>query len=148
MSQPQPHPPQPEIEVLIVHPSDLASYWLAATRLLAPSIKYCHGKFALADIHKRLEAQTAFLWLTYRNGQMISAGVTWVDVYPRSRTLTLGFAGGDMDGLIEMIPDIKNYAEQLHCDAIECQGRSGWKKILKPFGFDKVSTTTRMEVAP
>jgi hypothetical protein len=69
-------------------------------------------------------------------------------VYPRSRTLTLGFAGGDMGGLLEMIPDIKNYAEQLHCDAIECQGRSGWQKALKPFGFDKVSTTTRMEVAP
>jgi hypothetical protein len=138
------------LDVVIVHPEDLDKYWMDATRLIAPSMEYCHGKFALADVYNRLKAQTAFLWLTYQGPALISVGVTWIDVYPRSRTLTLGFAGGGMEGLLAMLPDVKNYAEQLHCDAIECQGRSGWSKVLKQYGFDKVSMTIRMnlEVLP
>ena len=135
-----------DYEIVVVHPDDLDLFWVDAAHLLYPALEHSFGKYTLDDIYIRLQAKTAFLWLAYNEGKMVSAGVTWVDLYPQSRTLTLGFAGGDMQGLIDMIPWVKEYAEQLKCDAIECEGRSGWRRVLAEHGFDKVSYTVRMNM--
>ena len=130
----------------VFQPGNIDAIWPDIVDLLSPAIAHCHGKYTIIDIYTQLKDETAHLWVACDKRDIISAGITRVNIYPQSKTLALSFAGGDMGGLMEMIPDIKMYAKQLNCDAIECQGRKGWEKVLKPYGFDKVSVTTRMEV--
>ena len=60
------------------------------------------------------------------------AGVTEVTDDHR---LHLMLAGGAMDGLLAMRPDVEAFARAMGCTAIYLGGRRGWRRVFKQFGY-------------
>lgn len=106
------------------------------------AIAYCGGKYDLAYVQTKVSMFQAQVW----EGKGC-AGVTWHEDYPTRRVLQLAFAGGDMDELRGLLPEIERFARDLGCQALEVHGRSGWERALKADGFKKISTTLSKEVA-
>jgi hypothetical protein len=70
-----------------------------------------------------------------------SAAVTEVISYPKSKGCRIFLAGGDMNELLEMQPDLDRWAKSIGCRFIEIAGRPGWERIHKD--FKKHSVTLR-----
>jgi hypothetical protein len=60
------------------------------------------------------------------------AGVT--EVSPDNR-LHIMLAGGAMNGLLAMRPDVEAFARGLGCRAVYLSGRKGWRRIFPQFGY-------------
>lgn len=114
---------------------------MSFTQNIEAALEYCSGKYDLANIQYKLSRHEAQAWETEH-----SAVVTWLEDYPCQRVLTLAFAGGDKDELKGLIPEIRRFAKDIGCQALEVHGRAGWERVLKEEGFKKVSTVLRCEL--
>lgn len=55
-------------------------------------------------------------------------------------------AGGELDQLMDMIPDIAAWARAQGCTFAEFDGRLGWEKPLKARGWKKRSVTMELDL--
>lgn len=66
------------------------------------------------------------------------AAVTQLADYPRKKVLRIWLAGGNLDDLLkEGLPTAYDFAQQHGCSAVEVEGRGGWAKKLKNYGFQQ-----------
>ena len=57
--------------------------------------------------------------------------------YPQRKMLRIWLAGGVLPDHLEQVLDAaQKHADRLRCDGIELEGRKGWERVLKPYGFD------------
>lgn len=82
------------------------------------------------ELIAKLRAGQAQLWLGER-----SAMVTDVTASPKGRALHVWLAGGALDELLSMIPGVFAWARTMGCCEVTIEGRSGWARVLKPYGF-------------
>ena len=61
--------------------------------------------------------------------------VTEIVIYPRKKVLNIFLAGGELDQILDMDHDVKNWAKEHGCTAATMSGRIGWKKPLKPLNW-------------
>ena len=65
------------------------------------------------------------------------AAVFLLHQYPQRRLLRIWLAGGVLPTNIERVLEAATkHASRLECDGIEVEGRRGWERILKPYGYD------------
>ncbi len=60
------------------------------------------------------------------------AGVTEITADDRLHIL---LAGGSLDGLLAMRPDVEAFARAMGCRAVFLSGRLGWRRIFPRFGY-------------
>ena len=58
--------------------------------------------------------------------------------------LRIGLAGGNMDEMVEIEEEIKDYATDCGYSFVEIIGRPGWERALE--GYDKVAVVLRKEI--
>ena len=63
--------------------------------------------------------------------------VTNVLEYPNYRALDIWLCGGELEQIMDMLPDIERFAEYINAKRITSCGRPGWLKLLEPHGFSK-----------
>lgn len=133
-------------EYLWVDPEH-AEYALAeALPLIMPSLEYGDGKYDEIDLLEKLKDNTAVLWLARYGGRIEAAGITWIDIYPQEKRMTLAFAGGDKALLEGLHGYVEDYAKQVGCLAIEVWGRKGWIRELAPLGYEYIHTVVRKKL--
>lgn len=76
----------------------------------------------------RLLEGSAQLWLGER-----AAMVTEVTAHPRKVHVWL--AGGDLAEILSFIPGIAAWGRMMGCTEATIEGRKGWSRVLKPYGF-------------
>lgn len=101
------------------------------------------GTHTLRDVLEALLAGRAHLWPGTK-----SALVTEFVYYPRSKTLNLWLAGGDLLELRDMEPKLLEFGLANGCDAMELSGRKGWCRALAMHGPKVIRTTLRKRIAP
>lgn len=79
------------------------------------------------EVFERLLTGRAHLWCGNK-----CSGVTEVT---DENALHVWLAGGSLDGLIAMLPDVEAFAKAMHCASIELTGRKGWQRIFPRFGY-------------
>lgn len=82
-----------------------------------------------AEIIDHLAKGHAQLWVGER-----SAFVTQVR-QGKQRFLHVWLGGGDIAEMFDLIPGIAAWARGMGCAYAEVNGRLGWARALKPFGF-------------
>lgn len=62
-----------------------------------------------------------------------AAIVTEILDHPRCRALHIWLAGGNMDELLQMLPDIERWATEQGCKSVTITGRRGWQRVLQDY---------------
>ena len=101
-----------------------------ARALLEPALD-AGETFTWADVEARILNNTAQLWLGER-----CAIVT--ELYPG--LIHVWLAGGDLSGLMALRPRIEETARVWGCETVTINGRPGWDRLFKPYGYRRVGT--------
>ena len=84
----------------------------------------------LEDIEDGIENGQFQLWPASE-----SIMITEVVTYPQKRIMNLLFCGGDVEELLEMLPEFERFATYFGCSRLYGGGRKGWQRFLKKHGF-------------
>jgi hypothetical protein len=120
--------------------------WVDEFKRCAPwiegALEYANGDFDLQDIATGISMRQYQLWTC--------ATAVVVTQYLHSNkkvTLHLFLAGGDLDGVEELVRECEVWGRQAGVNAMSLTGREGWKKsFLKPLGFHDVSINMYKEL--
>lgn len=125
--------------------ASVAVLWPRIEAIVARAIPYGDGRYAAEDVRERLLARDMQLWLCWRGTEPRAVLVTEIVHYPRSRRCNLFLCAGDgaVDWL-SSLPLIEEWARHQGCDAIDCQGRSGWERVLP--GYRKTHVCLKKEL--
>ena len=94
------------------------------------ALEYSGGTHDFIHVVEGIKAGTMQLWPTPR-GCIVSEIV----VYPLKKHLNIFLGGGELDQILDMDNDVKNWAKQHGCTAATMSGRMGWKKPLAPLDW-------------
>jgi hypothetical protein len=72
--------------------------------------------------------------------------LTEVHTFPNARHYHIFLAGGNMEKLVEMHPDVILLAKALGCDKLTLAGRPGWERALKAHGWNPYLVTLAKEI--
>lgn len=115
-----------------------------AWRRSAPHLKAAlagHDTHKLGDVLRLIEAGQAQFWPCEK-----SAAVTEIVAYPQHRAVRIWLAGGVLEELKALEPEIVRWAYTQHgCTRSEIVGRD-WRGALE--GYEKVAVVLRKEISP
>ncbi len=95
--------------------------------------------YTIQDIEDMIATGKAQMW----PGET-SVIVTEIILYPRAKHLHLFLAGGNLDELESMLPEIIEWGKTQGCNRVSLSGRRGWERsFLREMGFK--STLVVME---
>lgn len=83
-----------------------------------------------AELIAKLRAGHAQLWLGEE-----SAMVTEVHDDSEGRSVHVWLAGGDLAEIVSLTPGIAAWGRMMGCVEATIEGRAGWARVLKPYGF-------------
>lgn len=99
------------------------------------ALAYTNGDYDLKDIADGLHSGHYQLWTCET-----AAVVTRINQTPKTVTLHIFLAGGDMAGAEQLYHECEAWAKQQNMDAITIIGRPGWKRsFLTNAGMQQVS---------
>lgn len=87
------------------------------------------------DIWERLEARKAYFFPLQR-GVIVGRVLTYPTGLKESEAM---WAGGDLQEILQWVPSLEAYAQNLGCSRNIIKGRRGWLKALD--GYREVGTT-------
>lgn len=88
--------------------------------------------YYLKDIKESCQKREMQLWIIGNENKIAGAGVSEIIIFPRSKVLSLKYAGGD-DGKIDwpaIYKAMQRYAKEQGCTAVRGYGRLGWIRRL------------------
>tara|TARA_B100000287_G_C20654348_1_gene788023 strand:+ start:1487 stop:1870 length:384 start_codon:yes stop_codon:yes gene_type:complete len=112
--------------------------FLRCLEFLKPAIEI-HKTHSIIDIFGMLVNGTAFL-VALKN----SAGVLEIVEYPKYKSCRIWLAGGNMEEMINIYPEIQKWAKYRQCKKIEIIGRKGWEKVFKDHKKEAVVLTREL----
>jgi hypothetical protein len=116
----------------MTHEQAVAEFARCRPWLEAAIEKQAGGTITIDDVAAAIGQGTMHFWPGPK-----CAAVTELAIFPRKRFLNVTLAGGDLDGIIDMIPSWKAFAGALGCERVTCVGRPGWERVLAPLGWKK-----------
>lgn len=105
------------------------------------ALEYSGGTHSFDDIVQGIAECRMQLWPAPR-GCIVSEIV----VYPRKKVINIFLAGGELDQILDMDADVKEWAKAQGCTGAQMSGRLGWKKPLKPLGWEFVHANFTKEI--
>lgn len=122
--------------------------WPEVSVLLAPAVLYSDGKYEVEDVYKSLTERDMQLWVAFKNKGLCATCVTQIINYPRKKVMFLLFIAGIQSiNWLHLADDLAQFAREHGCQSVEGYGRPGWEKLGVPFGFKKIHTIFRLDLA-
>ena len=104
------------------------------------ALSYSGGTHYFIDVAEGIYKGTMQLWPTPKG-----CIVTEIVVYPNTRALNVFLAGGELDEILHMTENVKEWAKLEGCSFASFNGRFGWQKHLEKIGWKPRSITMHME---
>jgi phage pi2 protein 07 len=122
--------------------------WEHVAPQLEKAISYSDGKFQLEDVYRSLIARDMQLWVVFdKDGNLCTSVVSQILNFPRKKVFQLLFiAGKDSEDWLYLYEDLKDFAKEHGCVAVEGYGRPGWERLSKHLGFKKIHTIYRFDI--
>jgi len=114
----------------------LTDQWRRCHKWISEALEYSGGTHSMDDVFGAVAVGDAQLHPLEK-----SAIITEVVDYPRLTVCRIWLAGGDLDELMQAEKSIAVWAKNLGCDAMEINGRMGWKRQLKDYTATSVILT-------
>lgn len=94
------------------------------------ALEHGGGTHTYQDVLDGITSGRMQLWPAPRG-----CAVTEIVVYPRTQTLHVFLAGGEMDQLFDMIEDAAAWGRKQGCVKMTLSGRIGWQRAMKDLGW-------------
>tara|TARA_Y100001963_G_scaffold139488_1_gene205373 strand:- start:121 stop:531 length:411 start_codon:yes stop_codon:yes gene_type:complete len=123
--------------------------WDSAREHLLRFEKRTGCPFTVDEIGEAVLNEEQQLWILVDEEEKITGAiVTQVLGYPRGKSLEImACAGKDMDDyLYDSMSMFEDFARTNGCDSIRLEGRRGWSKILKPYGFEEAAVVLERKI--
>ena len=131
------------IELISIPTKDVNEIWKIVKNDIANALNRSNG-YALADHIKQWILENKMqLWILWdskgdKNSKYYGVVVTEIIQRPLQRCLNIKIMiGRHREKWQHLIKHIEDFAWQQKCDLLELVARPGWKKILKPFGYNE-----------
>ena len=105
-------------------------------KYIADALEYSGGTHSIDDVYLACAVGEAQLHPLEK-----SCIITEVVDYPSLTVCRIWLAGGDLDELMQAEKSIAVWAKAQGCDAMEINGRMGWKRKLKDYKATSVVLT-------
>lgn len=90
---------------------------------LQKALDFGGGAYTLEDVEQMISMGTAQMW---PSGESVI--VTEIVVYPRAKHLHLFLAGGNLDELDALLPEVLEWGRGQGCTEATLSGRRGWER--------------------
>ena len=131
------------IQLINIPAKSLDPAWGIVKTDIANSLNRSNG-YALAEhIKKWIKEDKMQLWILWdtegdKSSKYYGVVVTEIIQRPLQRCLNIKImTGKHREKWTDLIKHIEDFAWQQNCDLLELVARPGWKKILKPFGYNE-----------
>ena len=94
------------------------------------ALVYSGGTHTFDDVADMIKTGRLQLWPAPKG-----CLVTEILVYPRKTVLNVFLGGGDLDQLADMHGDVIAWAKAQGCTAATIQGRKGWERAFRSYGW-------------
>lgn len=84
----------------------------------------------IEDVRLAVEREQMQLW-NAKDAILISELL----VYPQYKALHVFLAAGSLDTLLDMRPSVEEFARRLGCRVVSINGRKGWARALREYGY-------------
>lgn len=112
--------------------------WHVVSPMLHKAIRHTGGRYRLVDVVADLQSGNQTLWIAFDETDIIGCTTISITQYPGGvKALCYEHLGGSniKAWLAEGHKVLSEYARDLGCTRLECQGRSGWKPFLEELGY-------------
>lgn len=136
------------VVVKAILPGYVCQEWPEAKPCIEKAIPYSHGEITIEQVEEGLMTGTTRLLTIRDGGEMIAAVVVSIHQYPAKKVCQVSYAGGEqMDKWAKQgFPVVVALAKQAGATSVLVQGRRGWLRELKQYGFEEYSTLIGMEI--
>jgi hypothetical protein len=139
-----------EMHVSVVPKEHVPSVWDKVVPFIEGAADYTNGRYATEDVYNLIMQYDYLLWIVFDDDGICGAAVTYFATYPRKRTLTVMFLGGDNGWAWKeaLLATLNRWAADNECETIEASGRPGWARVLRSDGFTPLWQTFELPVTP
>lgn len=126
--------------------------WKEAREHLVRFEKAARGGCTADDLGRMIVDDKQQLWIIANDdNEIIGAIVTQVSDLPQKKVLEIVACAGNSDNrldefLYESMKELEEFARLNYCDVIRVEGRKGWSRALKPYGFDQTAIILEKEI--
>lgn len=125
-------------------PADyIDNVWNEVSSMVKDACRVTNGRYTSYDVYISLMQGNMTLWIAFDEDKTIhGVHITQIIDYPSKRVLASMFTAGKRirEWRDEMMDLMIRWAQDHDCEAIEGMGRSGWIKMLEPYGVKRVMT--------
>jgi hypothetical protein len=121
---------------------DIRQAWCVAGPLIEKAIKYCHGETTLENLYEDLLNDERKLLTIHDGHEMIAAVILSMNYFPEKKVCQISFAGGKRmeEWSDQGLPTVERIAREAGADAVYIQGRRGWLRKFRDYGYDERAT--------
>jgi len=107
---------------------------------LEAALEKSGGLNTLDEIKRGIASEKMQLWPAERG-----CIVTEIVVYHHTKAINVFLAGGELDQILQMTENVKEWAQKQGCSFAQFDGRLGWQKPLEKVGWKPHSITMHLE---
>ncbi len=135
-------------QVSLLTPAEIKSRWYLYESLVKQALEYEETPVKAVKVFERLMDTLCMGAAIYDQGVLCGFVVFEFKKYGSELWLDVLLLGGDdLDHwLLELYGTLTDYARNARAAGIRVQGRPGWSRKLKQYGFREVSRTLRLEI--
>lgn len=129
-----------------VRHDDLERYWPTAKPFVEMAAKSAKHSYDIEEIEGDILARLAQLWLVPDAGMITGAIVTYTYEVTNGEMCEVRYAGGEMTAGLVALETIEDWARDIGCIAMRVDGRGGWAKKLRPYGYGEIKRTLEKDL--
>lgn len=124
-------------QLLCVRPGQLEQVWSYVEPLLLQSKETWERYYSLEDIGVGILSHKFQLWCMNDETVILLAAISEIRQFPKCRVMHVSWiCGEELDDALEFLSCIEMWGRNNGATESLIQGRLGWTKVLKPFGYD------------
>ena len=126
------------IELVRIPTENIKSIWDMVSNNIADALARSNGYARAEHIKKWILDNKMQLWILWDSKEKKYYGVVVTEIIqrPLQRCLNIKImTGSHREKWQHLIKHIEDFAWQNKCDLLELVARTGWKRVLKPFGY-------------
>ena len=137
-----------DIDIYGIRPDLIDEAWSEVSPFIQLGLDYAQNELDLEDVLEGIKKNRIVPIVMGYHGEILAVVTMEVCNKPRKRIMTLMTCGGaELDSWLDEFMDVAyNLAIEQKCDAIYINGRRGWERKLKRYGYNTAYTVLTREL--
>ena len=132
-----------------VAPEEVEAAWPHVVPWVQSIADRSRGRMTVASIKKACASGRWIMWAVLESGKPLAIGITELRQAETGKITCclVGVSGQESDRWAHLIADLEAWARENGCQGMRFEGREGWERKLKPFGYAKTHVVLEKELS-